>query len=80
MANRIYDATYSGFGDVVTPGDLIKWKPSVCPFRSLTEEEFVNSRTRDFSEVDIEAILVFADSRDWASDAQIILELLMSKV
>ncbi|KAK6526284.1 hypothetical protein TWF694_004885 [Orbilia ellipsospora] len=68
-----------GFKDVITPGDLIKWKPSVCPFRKLTDEEYANSRTRDFTDVNIEAIFVFADSRDWASDAQIILELLMSK-
>ncbi|KAK6507265.1 hypothetical protein TWF481_005713 [Arthrobotrys musiformis] len=68
-----------GFKDVVTPGDLIKWKPSVCPFRKLTDEEYKNSKERDFTNVNIEAIFVFADSRDWASDAQIILELLMSK-
>ncbi|EPS43203.1 hypothetical protein H072_2807 [Dactylellina haptotyla CBS 200.50] len=68
-----------GFKDVITPGDLIKWKPSVCPFRKLTDEEYTNSRTRDFTNMNIEAIFVFADSRDWASDAQIILELLMSK-
>ncbi|KAK6329724.1 hypothetical protein TWF696_003590 [Orbilia brochopaga] len=68
-----------GFRDVVTPGDLIKWKPSVCPFRKLTDDEYKNSRERDFSDVNIEAIFVFADSRDWAADAQIILELLMSE-
>lgn len=68
-----------GFKDVATPGDLIKWKPSVCPFRKLTNEEYANPKERGFTNVNIEAIFVFADSRDWASDAQIILELLMSK-
>ena len=33
----------------------------------------------DFSKVSIDAILVFADSRNWAADQQIILELLVSK-
>lgn len=68
-----------GFEDVVTPGDILKWNPHVSPFRTLTEEEYNNSKSRDFSKTQIEAILVFADSREWAADQQIILELLMSK-
>ena len=68
-----------GFKDVVTPGDIIKDNPDTTPFRKLTEEEYNNSRTRNFAEVEIEAIFVFADSRDWAGDQQIILDLLMSK-
>jgi HAD superfamily hydrolase (TIGR01456 family) len=63
----------------VTPGDIIKDNQDTTPFRTLTPEEYKNSRTRDFSTVNIEAIFVFADSRDWASDQQIILDLLMSK-
>jgi HAD superfamily hydrolase (TIGR01456 family) len=68
-----------GFKDVVTPGDIIKDNPDTTPFRKLTEEEWKNSRARDFSKTKIEAIFVFADSRDWAGDQQIILDLLMSK-
>lgn len=68
-----------GFKDVVTPGDIIKDNADTTPFRKLTQEEWDNSRTRDFSKTVIEAIFVFADSRDWASDQQIILDLLMSK-
>lgn len=68
-----------GFKDVVTPGDIIKDNQDTTPFRKLTPEEYKNSRTRNFAEVNIEAIFVFADSRDWASDQQIILDLLMSK-
>ncbi|GAD94588.1 conserved hypothetical protein [Paecilomyces variotii No. 5] len=68
-----------GFKDVVTPGDIIKTKQDVTPFRKLTEQEWKNSRNRDFSKTKIEAIFVFADSRDWAGDQQIILDLLMSK-
>lgn len=68
-----------GFKDVVTPGDIIKDNKDTTPFRKLTEAEVKHSRARIFGEVEIEAIFVFADSRDWAGDQQIILDLLMSK-
>jgi HAD superfamily hydrolase (TIGR01456 family) len=68
-----------GFKDVVTPGDIIKDNPDTTPFRKLTKEEYENSRARNFAKTKIEAIFVFADSRDWAGDQQIILDLLMSK-
>lgn len=68
-----------GFKDVVTPGDIIKDNQDTTPFRKLTPEEYKNSRARNFAETKIDAIFVFADSRDWASDQQIILDLLMSK-
>lgn len=68
-----------GFKDVVTPGDIIKDNQHTTPFRRLTDEETQHSRKRNFGEVEIEAIFVFADSRDWAGDQQIILDLLTSK-
>lgn len=68
-----------GFRDVVTPGDIIKHNSATTPFRKLTPEELANSRERDFSNVTIEAVFVFADSRDWAGDLQIILDVAMSK-
>lgn len=68
-----------GFKDVVTPGDIIKDNKHTTPFRRLTDQESKNSRTRKFSKTRIEAIFVFADSRDWAGDIQIILDLAMSK-
>ncbi|KAI1486833.1 HAD-superfamily hydrolase [Biscogniauxia mediterranea] len=68
-----------GFKDVVTPGDIIKADSATTPFRKLTPEELKNSKERDFSQVTIEAIFVFADSRDWAGDLQIIIDLAMSK-
>ncbi|MCJ1306807.1 hypothetical protein MMC25_000450 [Agyrium rufum] len=68
-----------GFKDVVTPGDIIKDNCETTPFRKLTEDEITNSRARNFAQCQIEAIFVFADSRDWAGDQQIILDLLMSK-
>ncbi|KAG6058050.1 hypothetical protein E4U17_000554 [Claviceps sp. LM77 group G4] len=68
-----------GFKDVVTPGDIIKHDAATTPFRKLTPEEHANSRVRDFDEVTIDAVFVFADSRDWAGDIQIMLDLAMSK-
>ena len=68
-----------GFKDVVTPGDIIKDNKHPTPFRKLTQEEQDHSRARNFGEQEIEAIFVFADSREWAGDQQIILDLLMSK-
>ena len=68
-----------GFKDVVTPGDIIKDNEATTPFRKLTTEERANSIKRDFGDTKIEAIFVFADSRDWAGDIQIILDLAMSK-
>ncbi|KAG5945410.1 hypothetical protein E4U59_005852 [Claviceps monticola] len=68
-----------GFKDVVTPGDIIKHDAATTPFRKLTAEEHANSRVRDFDEVIIDAVFVFADSRDWAGDIQIMLDLAMSK-
>lgn len=68
-----------GFRDVITPGDIIKDNPHTTPFRKLTDDERDNSRLRNYGEVKIEAIFVFADSRDWAGDQQIILDLLTSK-
>lgn len=69
-----------GFKNVHTPLDILKWNPAVSPYHDLTEEEQVHCRKdTDFSKISIDAILVFADSRNWAADQQIILELLLSK-
>lgn len=68
-----------GFKNVVTPGDIIKTRQDTTPFRKLTEDEYRNSRVLNLSQTRIEAIFVFADSRDWAGDQQIILDCLMSK-
>ena len=68
-----------GFSDVVVPGDIIAWDPSVVPFRTLTPDELALCKPRDFSKVKFDAIFVFADSRDWAGDCQIIIDLLLSQ-
>ncbi|KAK3312307.1 HAD-like domain-containing protein [Apodospora peruviana] len=68
-----------GFKDIIVPNDIIAWDPSVAPYRVFTEEERATARPRDFSKVNIEAIMVFSDSRDYATDLQIIIDLLRSK-
>lgn len=68
-----------GFKNVYTPLDILKWNPAVSPYHDLTEEELKCTRDADFSKISIDAILVFADSRNWAADQQIILDLLLSK-
>lgn len=69
-----------GFKNVYTPLDILAWNPAVSPYHDLTEEEKKCVKTGvDFSKISIDAILVFADSRNWAADQQIILELLLSK-
>ncbi|PON23644.1 hypothetical protein TGAM01_v207588 [Trichoderma gamsii] len=68
-----------GFKDVVTPGDIIKHNAATTPFRKLTPEELKNSRERNFDDVVIDAVFVFADSRDWAGDIQIMLDVAMSQ-
>lgn len=71
-----------GFKNVYTPLDIMKWDPSVTPYYQLNEEDLKYCEYDDkvdFSKIKIDAIMVFADSRNWAADQQIILELLMSK-
>jgi len=68
-----------GFADVITPGDIIKDNINTTPFRKLTQAELDHSVKRNYGEIEIEAIFVFADSKDWAGDQQIILDLCMSK-
>ncbi|KAH8841388.1 hypothetical protein MCOR02_005325 [Pyricularia oryzae] len=68
-----------GFKDVVVPNDIVAWDPTIAPYRVFTDEERKHARPRDFSQTNIEAILVFSDSRDYATDMQIIMDLLRSK-
>jgi HAD superfamily hydrolase (TIGR01456 family) len=68
-----------GFNDIVVPNDIIAWDPTIAPYRVFTDEERLTSRPRDFSKINIEAIMVFSDSRDYATDMQIIMDLLRSE-
>jgi HAD superfamily hydrolase (TIGR01456 family) len=68
-----------GFKDIVVPNDIVAWDPTIAPYRVFTEEERKTSRPRDFSKTNIEAIMVYSDSRDYATDMQIIMDLLRSE-
>lgn len=68
-----------GFQDIVVPNDIVAWDPTIAPYRVFTDEERATSRPRDFSKCNIEAIMVFSDSRDYATDMQIIMDLLRSE-
>lgn len=68
-----------GFQDIVVPNDIVAWDPTIAPYRVFTEEERKTSRPRDFTKTNIEAIMVFSDSRDYATDMQIIMDLLQSE-
>jgi len=68
-----------GFQDIVVPNDIIAWDPTIAPYRIFTDEERKTSRPRDFSKTNIDAIMVFSDSRDYATDFQIIMDLLRSE-
>ncbi|KAI5865615.1 HAD-like domain-containing protein [Durotheca rogersii] len=68
-----------GFKDVVVPNDIVAWDPTIAPYRVFTDAERASSRPRDFSQTRIEAIMVFSDSRDYATDMQIIVDVLRSE-
>jgi HAD superfamily hydrolase (TIGR01456 family) len=68
-----------GFKDIVVPNDIVAWDNTIAPYRVFTEEERASSRPRDFTKMNIDAILVFSDSRDYATDMQIIMDLLRSE-
>ncbi|KAK9234617.1 HAD-like domain-containing protein [Lipomyces kononenkoae] len=68
-----------GFKHVYTPKDILAWDPTISPWRQFGEEDRVGARPTDFSKVKFDAILVFADSRDYATDMQIIMDLLLAE-
>ena len=85
-ANAVPQARY-GFAKVVTPGDIVHAHPSIWPFSDAFAsyyQEFARPLPRPIDTLrpseglKIEAIFVFNDPRDWALDAHVILDLLMS--
>jgi len=68
-----------GFKDVVVPNDIVAWDETIAPYRTFGPWERASARPRDFHNCNIEAILVFSDSRDYATDYQIIMDLLRSE-
>jgi len=66
-----------GFKNIIVPNDIYAADPTISPLREhFTAERRATSNPRDFSKVQINAILVFSDSRDYATDLQIIMDLL----
>ncbi|KAG4032255.1 hypothetical protein MFRU_007g01660 [Monilinia fructicola] len=69
-----------GFKDIVVPNDIVASIPTISPLKEFfTAEQRATSTPRDFSKTKIDAILVFSDSRDYATDLQIIMDLLQSE-
>ncbi|KAJ5089440.1 hypothetical protein N7532_008124 [Penicillium argentinense] len=66
-----------GFKNVVHPKDIMAWDPTISPWGIFSEKDRANAKPRDFSKMKFDAILVFADSRDYATDFQIIMDLLL---
>ncbi|EAW11523.1 putative HAD superfamily hydrolase [Aspergillus clavatus NRRL 1] len=76
-----------GFKNVVTPGDIFMANPSIWPFSNVFRdyyEKFAKPLPNPLDPRDptkgfkIDAIFVFNDPRDWALDAQVIIDLLLS--
>jgi HAD superfamily hydrolase (TIGR01456 family) len=68
-----------GFKNIIVPNDIVASVPYISPLKEFwTEEQKATSTVQDFSKVKIDAILVFSDSRDYATDIQIIIDLLLS--
>lgn len=69
-----------GFKNIIVPNDIVASQSTISPLKEFfTAEQRATSSPRDFSKVKINAILVFSDSRDYATDLQIILDLLQSE-
>jgi HAD superfamily hydrolase (TIGR01456 family) len=69
-----------GFKDIIVPNDIVAAQPTLSPLKEFfNAEQRATSNPRDFSKVKINAILVFSDSRDYATDLQIIMDLLQSE-
>ncbi|KAJ1973227.1 hypothetical protein H4R34_005146, partial [Dimargaris verticillata] len=65
-----------GFQKISTPDDILAWNPSVWPFSRPSSS---SNPSQDYSQVPIDAILMFHDSWNWGRDLQVIIDLLLSK-
>ncbi|KAH7381941.1 HAD-like domain-containing protein [Cadophora sp. MPI-SDFR-AT-0126] len=77
-----------GFRNVVIPGDILTACPEIWPFSKIFSDSYKAAArplprpidpTNPEKSLQIDAIFVFNDPRDWALDTQIIIDLLMSK-
>lgn len=68
-----------GFKNVVLSKDLLAWDATISPWSKISEEDRKQAKVDDFSKYRFDAIMVFADSRDYATDMQVIMDLLLSE-
>ncbi|EHA26584.1 uncharacterized CDP-alcohol phosphatidyltransferase class-I family protein C22A12.08c [Aspergillus awamori] len=68
-----------GFKNVIHPKDILAWDQTISPWGCFHEEDRLQAKPRDFSKIKFDAILVFADSRDYATDMQLIMDLLLAE-
>ncbi|KAL1846525.1 hypothetical protein Plec18167_005361 [Paecilomyces lecythidis] len=68
-----------GFKNVFVPKDIQAWDPTISPWSKLTPEEKKEARIVDFDKIKFDAILVFADSRDFMTDTQVVIDLLIAE-
>lgn len=87
MVNSLLIRGRYGFKSVVTPGDILLAHPEISPFSNVSVkhyEQFTRPLPRPAddnhppSNLKIDAVLVFNDSRDWALDIQVIIDVLLS--
>lgn len=76
--------TEYGFKGVVVPSDLVKTNPAISPYKGF-DDELIHTIGKvgkyydpDSEESQIDAILVFNDSRDLMTDMQVTLDMLLS--
>lgn len=68
-----------GFKDVVLPMDIVRHTPSIAPHHRYSEEQLERMARPELDlSKKFDAILVFNDPRDMATDLQIVLDLLNS--
>lgn len=73
-----------GFRNVVTPADIFAAHPSIWPFSKALASHYESfarplpARHGSPDSLQVKAIFVFNDPRDWALDMQIVLDLLLS--
>ncbi|KAI5812100.1 HAD superfamily hydrolase [Pyronema omphalodes] len=66
-----------GFKDVIIPADVIHTHPAASPFSEPGAYENIGRTLKGGEKVD--AIMVYNDPRDWASDLQVVIDVLLSK-
>lgn len=76
--NARHAALDYGFPSVVTPMDIVKFNPAVSPHHRLTADELAQCALPIDPAVPLDAVLVFNDPRDMATDVQIVCDVLNS--